>query len=65
MSKEKKLYYLRLNISTEAQRIRVLLEHILHKSESPLEISVLAGMAFEKSCKIQKMSEQIGKILNH
>ena len=65
MDKDEELYNLRLNISTEAKRIQVLLEHLMYKSDNTLEISVLAGMAYDNACRISEMSENIGKILEH
>ena len=65
MGKKEKLYNLRLNISVESQRIEYLLKTIIYKSESPQEISTLADLALEKSERISKMSEKIGKILKH
>ena len=65
MDKDDKLYNLRLNISTEAKGITFLLENVIYKSDSELEANVLADIALEKSKKILKMSEKIGKILNH
>lgn len=65
MGKKQQLFNLRLNISVEAQRIEYLLKNIIYKSESSIEISTLADLALEKSEKISKMSEKIGRILNH
>ena len=65
MDKDDKLYNLRLNISTEAKGITFLLENVIYKSDSELEANFLADIALEKSKKILKMSEKIGKILNH
>lgn len=64
MSKKKKLYNLRVNISSDAQKIEYLMKNMIFKSES-VEICVLAEIALEKSEKISKMSEKIGKILKH
>jgi len=65
MSKKQKLYNLRQNISSDAQKIEYLLKNIIYKSESQIETSVLAEIALEKSKKISKMSEKIGLILGH
>jgi hypothetical protein len=65
MSKKQKLYNLRQNISVESQYIKYLLEHVICKSDSELEKDVLAEIALEKSEKISKMNEKIGKILKH
>jgi len=54
ISKKQKLYNLRQNISVESQRIKYLLEK-----------DVLTEIALEKSEKISRMSEKIGKILKH
>ena len=64
MSKKQKLYNLRSNISSDAQKIEYLMKNIIHKTES-VETSVLAEIELEKSEKISKMSEKIGKILKH
>jgi len=65
MGKKQKLYYLRANISIEAQRIKYLLKNAIYKSDSDTEKDVLVEMAFEKSEIISRMSEKIGKILKH
>lgn len=65
MSKKQKLYNLRENISVEAQRIKYLLENAVYKSESTTEKDVLTEIALEKSERISRMSEKIGKILKH
>ncbi len=65
MSKKQKLYNLRLNISVEAQRIRFLLKNIIDETAGNLEANVLSSLALEKICKIEKSSENLGKILKH
>jgi len=65
MSKKQKLYKLRQNISIESQNINYLLEHVIFKSDDELEKDILSGIALEKSKKIFRMSEKIGKILKH
>ena len=58
MSKKKKLYNLRLNISNNAVRIKYLLENVVYKSDSERETIVLSAIALE-------LAEKIGKILKH
>jgi hypothetical protein len=65
MSKKQKLYNLRAGISSDAQQIKYLLENAVYKSECNLEKDVLAEIALEKSERISKMSEKIGRILKH
>lgn len=65
MGKKQKLFNLRQNISSEAERIEYLLKNAIYKSETPAETSVLAEIALEKAEKISKMSEKIGIILKH
>jgi hypothetical protein len=65
MSKKQKLYNLRSNISSDAQKIEYLMKNVIYKSESQLETSVLAEIALEKSERISRMAEKIGKILKH
>lgn len=65
MCKNKKLYYLRLNISNDAVRIKYLLENAIYKADSQRETSILVEMAMELANKIKNNSEQIGKILKH
>jgi len=65
MSKKQKLYNLRSNISCDAEKIEYLLKHVIYKSDNQIETSVLAEIALEKSQNISKMSEKIGRILNH
>lgn len=65
MSKKKKLYKLRSTISIEIERIKVLLEHLIYKADNPIEINVLADIALEKSHKISRLSENLGRILKH
>ena len=64
MSKKQKIYNLRAGISIEAQKIEYVLKNLIFKSEN-IETSVLAEIALEKSEKISRMSEKIGKILKH
>jgi len=64
MSKKQKLYNLRSNISSDAQKIEYLMKNVIYKAES-IETSVLAEIALEKSERISKMSEKIGRILKH
>jgi hypothetical protein len=65
MSKKKKLYTLRFNISNYAIRIKYLLENAIYKSDSEGETIVLGDMALELAEKIKTNSEKIGKILKH
>jgi hypothetical protein len=65
MGKKQKLYNLRANISIESQYIKYLLEHVIYKSDSEVEKDILSEIALEKSEKISRMAEKIGKILNH
>jgi len=65
MSKKQKLYNLRSNISSDAQKIEYLLKNVIYKSESQVEIVVLSEIALEKSKRISKMAEKIGLILKH
>lgn len=65
MSKRKKLYNLRLNISNNAIRIKYLLESIIYKSDSEMEKNVFSGLALELAENIKNNSEKIGRILNH
>lgn len=65
MSKRKKLYNLRLNISNNTIRVKYLLENIIYKSDSTLEKNVFSGLALELVENIKNNSEKIGKILNH
>jgi len=64
MSKKQKLYNLRTNISSDAQKIEYVLKNLIYKSEN-VETCVLAEIALEKSERISKMSEKIGIILKH
>jgi hypothetical protein len=64
MSKKKKLFNLRQNISVEAEKIEYLLKNVIYKSENQ-ETCVFAEIALEKSERISRMSEKIGKILKH
>lgn len=65
MSKKKKLYNLRLNISIDAERIKYLLENAIYKADSELETSVLGSIAIDLAQRISRNSESIGKILHH
>jgi len=65
MSKKQKLYNLRANISVETERIKYLLENAIYKSENNIEKNVLAEIALEKTERISKMTEKIGRILKH
>jgi hypothetical protein len=65
MNKKEKLYNLRAGISVKSERIKFLLQNIIFKSESKLETEVLADLALDETNRISKMSEKIGKILNH
>ncbi len=65
MSKKEKLYDLRLSITTEAERIRFLMENVVEETVENLQANILADLALEKSIRIKKLSEKIGKILNH
>lgn len=65
MGKRKKLYNLRLNISSNALRIKYLLESAIYKPDSERETFVLSEMALELVEDIKINSEKIGKILKH
>lgn len=65
MSKKKKLYDLRGNISDNAVRIKYLLECAVYKSESERETNVLGALALELVEKIRISSEKIGRILKY
>lgn len=65
MGKAEKLYNLRSGIMCEAEKVIVLLEQILNNEDTGAKISVLISIALEKSKKISKMNEKIGKILKH
>jgi hypothetical protein len=65
MSKRKKLYNLRFNISNNAVRIKYLLENAIYKSDNEMETSVLGSLALELAEDIKINSEKIGKILKH
>ena len=65
MGKKQKLYNLRAGISVEAQRIEYLLKNAIYKSENSTEKDVLTEIALEKTERISKMSEKIGRILKH
>ena len=65
MSKAKKLYNLRTGIMNESEKVIILLEQLLNGGEVEAKIYVLAGIALEKSRKISKMNENIGRILKH
>jgi hypothetical protein len=64
MGKKQKLYNLRANISSDAQKIEYLMKNVIHKSEN-IETSVLAEIALEISENISKRAEKIGIILKH
>ncbi len=61
--KKKNLYNLRHNISLEAQRISFLPENVIEGTKGNMQANVLAGLALEKSIRIEKLSKKIGKIL--
>ena len=65
MNKKRKLYNLRLGISSRSQWLTCLLEHIKCNSENQLESSIFASIALEQTKKIGRMSEKIGLILKH
>lgn len=65
MSKKKKLYNLRLNISSNALKIEYLLQSAIYKQDSARETFVLSEMALELVKEIKINSEKIGKILKH
>jgi hypothetical protein len=65
LSKKQKLYNLRSNISSDAQKIEYLMKNVIYKAESQVEIAVLAEIALEQSEKISRMAEKIGRILKH
>jgi len=64
MNKKEKLFNLRQNISIDVERIEYLLKNLIFKSEN-IETCVLAEIALEKSERISRMAEKIGKILKH
>ena len=49
----------------EIEKVTVLLEQITYDAETERKVNILANIALEKSVKISKMNEKIGKILNH
>lgn len=65
MSKKKKLYNLRLNISSNADKIEYLLQSAIYKPDSPRETFILGEMALELAKEIKIKSEKIGIILKH
>ena len=65
MNKNEKLFNLRSGISVKSERIKVLLQHIIFKSDSELEMNILADSALDEINRISRMSEKIGKILKH
>lgn len=65
MSKKKKLYNLRLNISSNADKIEYLLQSAIYKPDSERETFVLGEMAMELAKEIKTNSEKIAKILNY
>lgn len=65
MSKKEKLYNLRSGIMCETEKVTILLEQIINDDYAGVKINVLAGIALEKSKKIFRMNEKIGKILKH
>ena len=65
MSKKKKLFNLRANITDSADKIEYLLQSAIYKPESTRETFVLGEMAMELAKEIKIKSEKIGKILKH
>lgn len=65
MSRKKKLYDLRLNISNDVVSIKYLLENAIYKADSERETMVLVSIAIELIEKIRINAEKIGKILKH
>lgn len=65
MSKKKKLYNLRLNISDNALKIKYLLECAIYKPDSERETFVLGTLALQLAEEIKRSSEKIGLILKH
>ncbi len=65
MDKDQKLYDLRVEISTKAKRIKVLLENVISKAETELEKEILAGIARDEARSIREMAGEIGMILGH
>lgn len=63
MSKKSKLYNIRTKMMSDIQEVKLLLEFLTYKTENLLEASVLGHIALEKTRKIDKSSEKIGKIL--
>lgn len=64
MSKKKKLYNLRTNITSNAIKIKYLLECAIYKPDSERETFIFSEMALELAKDIKMHSEKIGKILN-
>ncbi|MFA6989075.1 MAG: hypothetical protein WC197_03300 [Candidatus Gastranaerophilaceae bacterium] len=66
MSKKKQLYFLRSKIMNDIEQVTLLLDYIVsYKTETLPEATILASIAHEKSLRISKNNEKIGKILNH
>lgn len=65
MSKKKKLFNLRANITDNADKIEYLLQSAIYKPDSERETFILGEMALELAREIKTNSEKIGKILKH
>ncbi len=65
MNKKKKLYKLKRDLYIESQRVSFLLANIVEETAGNLEAKILADLALEKSQKIEKLSEKIGKIFKY
>lgn len=65
MSKKKQLYNLRANITSNAVKIRYLLQNAIYKADNERETFILGEMAIEYAEDIKTKSEKIGKILKH
>jgi hypothetical protein len=63
MSKKRKLEKLKFGIMAEAQKVEVLLEQIVYNEDITAKIRVLADIALERSKRIFRLNEKIGKIL--
>lgn len=65
MGKNKKLKNLKFGIMVEAEKVEVLLEQIVYNDEITAKMQVLANIALEKSKRISRLNEKIGKILKY
>ena len=65
MSKKKKLFNLRADVTNNAIKIKYLLHSAIYKPDSERETFILGEMALELADEIKIKSEKIGKILKH